>query len=220
MASAVLYIRVSTTEQAISVEAQKAALVAYASLKGLDVVQTIVDEGVSGGVPMAKRPGGSKVLELVKAKKVDAVVGTKLDRLFRSAADCLSVVQSWEKPGVALHLVDLSLDTSTPTGKFFLGVLASTAELERGLIKERVKTALAHKKSKGERVSGKAPFGYSFADGLVVENQEEQNTLAKLRQLHKLGYKATTIAKKLNDMDVPCRGARWYSASVSRILAA
>ena len=96
MVSAVAYVRVSTEEQAVagvSLEAQVAAVRAYALLRGLDLVDVVVDAGVSAGKPLADRAGGAVVLDLVKRRKVQAVIAVKLDRVFRNAGDCLTVTE-------------------------------------------------------------------------------------------------------------------------------
>lgn len=223
MTTAVAYIRVSTQEQAnggVSLAAQEAQLRAYATAKGLDLVEVVVDAGVSGGSALSTRAGGRRVLDLVKRKKVSVVLATKLDRLFRSAADCLNTTNAWDKAGLSLHLLDLGLDTGSPMGRFFLTMLSGFAELEKNLVSERTKAALAHKKSEGQRVSGFAPFGYSFEEGAVVENNEEQAVVSQIKALAAAGYKAPSIAKALNSRGVPARGARWYGRSVYNVLEA
>lgn len=81
-------------------------------MRGLELFEVIIDAGVSAGKPLAAREGGRRVLELVRARKVNAVVALKLDRLFRNCADCLTVISGWDKAAVALHLVDLGAPPS------------------------------------------------------------------------------------------------------------
>ena len=81
---AVLYLRVSTQEQAregISLAAQEAKLRAYCDLRGLQIVEVVTDAGVSGGKPMYSRAGGQRILDLVKRGAVTHVIAYKLDRL-------------------------------------------------------------------------------------------------------------------------------------------
>ena len=224
---AVGYVRVSTEEQAlegVSVEAQIASVKAYAALAGLELADVVVDAGVSGSTQMASREGGCRLLaQMKKAKDVRAVVATKLDRLFRNSVDALATTAAWDKAGIALHLIDLggqSLNTSSPMGRFLLTLLAATAEMERGLIAERTRAALAHKRSKGEQVSSQPPMGYKHADGLIVADENEQEVIAKIKRLSALGYKSSKIAKCLNDAGVPARGKCWYANSVNAALAA
>lgn len=83
------YVRVSTEEQAaegVSLDAQEAALRAYSAMRGLTLVEVVIDAGVSAGKPLSSREGGRRVLDLVKRGKVGAVIAWKLDRLFRDRA--------------------------------------------------------------------------------------------------------------------------------------
>ena len=90
--NAVGYARCSTQEQAdsgLGITAQVDRIRAYAALKGLDHIDIIIDEGISGGKPLAGRDGGRRLLDAVRQHKADAVVMLKLDRMFRNATDCL-----------------------------------------------------------------------------------------------------------------------------------
>lgn len=221
------YIRVSTDEQAregVSLEGQRAQIEAYCQMRGLHLVDVVVDAGVSGGKPLEERDGGSQLLRLARSRKVSGVVAVKLDRLFRSARDCLATVEAWEKARVALHLLDLggqSIDTGSAMGKMFLTMAAGFAELERNLVAERTQAALAHKKRKGERVSGKAPFGFQFsADGShLVEVPAEQEVISIVKGLREEGLSLRRIAEELNSRGIANRaGGRFLKTQVSRIL--
>src|ERR1043166_3785486 len=107
--SCVGYIRVSLAEQAaegISLDAQRAAIDAYAKMRGLDLVEIVAEPGVSGGKALSTRDGGRRILELVRQRRVRSVVAYKLDRLFRDCQDCLATTAGWDRGGVALHLLD------------------------------------------------------------------------------------------------------------------
>lgn len=224
----VLYIRVSTEEQAregISLKAQEATLTAYCAMRNLCLVEVVVDAGVSAGKPLAARNGGQRVLDLVKRKNVTAVVAFKLDRLFRDCADCLDVTREWDKRGVALHLVDLggqAVDTSTAMGRFFLTVMAGCAELERNQIRERTSAAMAHKSANGEYVGGEAPYGYAIAaDGVsLTPVHAEQQVIAEVHRLRGAGMSLNAIAGELAKRGFkPRQGQRWYAQQVKRMLA-
>ena len=226
MTSAIGYVRVSTEEQAnegVSVGAQIAAIRAYAAMRGLHLVDVVVDAGVSGGKPLSARDGGGRVLEMVRAKKVVAVISYKLDRLFRDASDCLGVTSSWDRAGVALHLVDMggqAIDTSTAMGRFFLTVMAGAAEMERNLVRERTRAAMQHKKAKGEYTGGRVPFGFCLSpDGVRLEpDAGEQRVLQVIDELRAEGMSIRAIARALDLDDAPSRGARWHPTTVARML--
>ena len=181
MENAVGYIRVSTEEQAtegVSIQTQDEKVRAYATRRNLNLIDVVVESGVSEGKPLEEREGGRRVLDLVRSKAVAAVVVVKLDRAFRDAADCLMVTREWDRRGVSFHILDMgrqSIDTSSAMGRIFLTMAAGFVELERNLIRERTSTALQHKKAKGERV-GEVPFGRNLADDgeTLIENPREQ----------------------------------------------
>lgn len=161
---AVAYVRVSTEEQAdvgMSLDAQEARLRAYCTLRSLNLASVYRDEAVSGGKPFAGRPAGTALLAALAAGDVAHVVVTKLDRAFRSAVDCLGTVEEWRGAGIALHLVDMggqAVDTSSAMGEFFLLLMAGMAQWELATIRERTRTALQHKRARGERL-GADPLG-------------------------------------------------------------
>ena len=170
MPAAVAYLRVSTEEQAtegVSLGAQEAKLRAYCAMRGLELAELVVDPGVSAGKPLASRPGGERLLALVRSRRVRHVVAFKLDRLFRDCANCLDVTRAWDRAGVSLHLVDLggqAVDTSSAMGRFFLTVMAGAAELERNQVAERTRFAMRHKHDRGEFNGGQPRYGYRVAD--------------------------------------------------------
>jgi len=225
--AAVAYVRVSTEEQAaegVSLDAQIAAVRAYATLRGLDLVDVVVDAGVSAGKPLADRPGGAVVVDLVRRRKVRAVVAVKLDRVFRNAGDCLVVTEGWDKAGVALHLVDMggqAIDTSSAMGRFFLTVMAGAAEMERNLISERTASALAHKRATGRKSNANATIGLRVAadDETMVVDADEARAIELVRSLRASGHPVREIVEALDRAGIPPRGARWHATTVNRMLA-
>lgn len=231
---AVCYMRVSTEEQAVlgvSLDAQEERLKAYCLMSNLQILKMIREEGVSGAKDLATRPGGKEMLELIHKKKATNIVALKLDRLFRDTANALQETSSWDKAGVALHLVDLggqSLNTSSAMGKFFITMMAGIAELERNLIGERTSSALQHMKSQKD-VYGSTPFGYDRQtppggdpggkDDLLVINKSEQDTLQKIKKWHSQGWSLRKIANELTNKNVATKqGGKWYASTVSYIL--
>ncbi len=226
------YVRVSTQEQAgegVSLDVQKAALRNYCAMRGAELVDVVVDAGVSAGKPLSSREGGRRVLAAVAAGDVAGVVAFKLDRLFRDCADCLSVVRKWDALGVALHLVDLggqTVDTSTAMGRFFLTVMAGAAELERNLIGERTKAALAHIREQGGTL-GREALGWRRGAALdehgrrVVEPDDvEAATVARIRELRCEGHSLRAIAGQLGaEGRRTKRGGRWAAETVRNVLA-
>jgi DNA invertase Pin-like site-specific DNA recombinase len=231
MVSVVGYARVSTDEQAlsgVSLDAQQAAIRAYCAMRNLSATEIVVDAGVSAGKPLASREGGRRVLDLVRGGSVLAVVAYKLDRVFRDCADCLGVVRDWDHRGVSLHLVDLggqTIDTGTAMGRFFLTVMAGAAELERNLVGERTKVALAHLRATGVRLGrdalGWERTGASDAHGrlVVADLVDETDTVQRIIAMSAEGMPLRAIAARLEvDGRKTKRGGRWYASTVRAVL--
>ncbi len=225
MKKAAVYIRVSTTEQAnegVSLDAQLDRARAYCTLSGLELVAVLREEGVSASKPLATRPLGSELTRLVAAGEVTEVVALKLDRLFRDSVDALTVTKSWDKAGVALHLVDMagqSLSTGSAMGRFFLGMMAGFAELERNLIAERTSAAMQHLKAEGRHV-GAPGLGQRMEAGELVANPEESATVARILELRQAEKTLREIAATLTaEGRRTKRGGKWGPETVRQVLA-
>jgi DNA invertase Pin-like site-specific DNA recombinase len=96
--------------------------------------------------------------------------------------------------------------------------MAATAEFERDVIAERTRTALAYKRSRGERVSRHAPFGSRFEGDRLVPDGKEQRAIQRARVLRKSGLTYRAIRDALERERVPCRGRRWHLSTVHAIL--
>jgi DNA invertase Pin-like site-specific DNA recombinase len=156
--------------------------------------------------------------------EAQAIIITKLDRGFRSASDCLVNVEAWETGGVALHILNLggqTIDTSTPTGKFFITIMAGAAELERNLIRERCNDGRKTRRAQGQRI-GEIPFGYSLADDgkTLVASGEEQEAITLAVKLRAEGHSAASIARELNRRGIPTKkgSGSWTHVQVIRLL--
>jgi DNA invertase Pin-like site-specific DNA recombinase len=110
-----------------------------------------------------------------KARSWDALVVVKLDRLTRSVRDLCTLVESFERGSVNFVSLAESVDTGSAAGKLFLNITGALGQWEREVIGERTAHALAHLKAQGRRISGRAPFGFTFGeDGAVVPCEREQ----------------------------------------------
>ena len=225
---AICYVRCSTQEQAdsgLGLEAQAERIRAYCVMRKLELLDIITDAGVSGGKPLASRDGGQQLLTMIRQRKADAVVMLKLDRMFRNAGDCLTTVETWEKAGVALHVVDLggnAIDTTSAAGRFMLVVLAGAAEMERNLTRERTRSAMAIKKSNGQRV-GAVPFGFDLADDgtTLIPNEREHAVIRDMRAMKASRMTLREIAFALTERGVPTKtgkASRWTHSAVARIV--
>jgi len=148
---AVLYIRASTTEQAITLDDQERRLLAYAEALGLRVVTICTDAGVSARD--LDRPALQRALALLESGEADTLVVTKLDRLTRSVRDLAELCDRYfPEGGASLVSLGESVDTHSASGRLVIKVLACVSEWEREVISERTKSALAELKRQGKRL--------------------------------------------------------------------
>ncbi len=164
------YRRSSTTDQIAGFEAQDDQLRATGCTK-------IFGEMTSS---VSQRDQLEAALDFVR--EGDCLVVTKLDRLCRSVADLVAITERLRAKGVALRILSMNLDTTTPTGKLMLNLLGSIAEFERELMLERQREGIAKAKREG-RYRGRAPTARRLAP--------------QVRELRSSGIPAREIAAKL-----------------------
>lgn len=204
---ALLYIRVSTDEQAksgLSLESQATVLRGEAERRGWTVAAELVDEvSAKRG---SRRPQFIEARRMLSAGEADVLLATRLDRMSRSVVDFAALMAAAQDEGWQVVALDLGLDTSTTTGRMVAHILAAVAEAEREVIGQRTSAALIAKRRRGEHVGRRStlPLGV-VAD--VVAKRAAGMTLA-------------AIAEALNAAQTPTGqgGSRWYPASVRAVL--
>lgn len=218
---AIGYARVSTDKQAdrgVSLDAQAEKIRAIGVVHNAELLDIIVDGGESA--KSLQRPGMERLLALVDAKKVQAVVIAKLDRLTRSVKDLCELLEWFERRDVALISVAESLDTSSAAGRLVLNIMTAVSQWEREAIGERTRDAMDHKRTNGERV-GNIRFGYRLgADGKHVEpDAAEQAVIKEISRLRQSGHTLRGIASALNRQELRTRRASpWRLESVARLV--
>lgn len=152
-----LYTRVSTSDQ--SCERQIAELTDYAARANLEIVATLNETASGAKNDRAER---KKVMELARKGLVDMILVTELSRWGRSTTDLRTTIEELAVRQIAVRALNgPDLDISTAQGKLMLNLLASISEFERDLLQERIKSGIAHARSKGTksgRAIGRPPF--------------------------------------------------------------
>ncbi|HEY9684086.1 MAG TPA: recombinase family protein [Oculatellaceae cyanobacterium] len=146
--TAVIYCRVSTEDQ--SCERQERDLKVFAERAGYDV-KAIYKETASGAKNDRKQR--AEVMKLAQARQIDAVLVTELSRWGRSTTDLLETLNRLASFNVSvIAQTGMTFDLSSAQGKLMLGIMASLAEFERDLLRERVKSGLNAAKAKGVKL--------------------------------------------------------------------
>ena len=199
---AILYARVSTQEQAdsgLGMEAQFTQMKKLCELRGFEIVNECLDDGVSGTI--RDRVGLRCALEEVE-RIGGVLVVYSLSRLARSTRHLLDIADRLQDAGCNLVSVTESIDTTSPTGKFTFTVLAAVAQLERDLTSERTKAALAEAKAKG-----------------IVPGPKVEDDPSVVRIVMRRGNQSwTDLAETLNDLGyTTARGASFTHVQVKRV---
>ena len=128
---------------------------AFAEARGW-VITEYTDHGVSGA--RTSRPALDALLAAARARRIDVVLTTKLDRLARSTRHLVGLAAELEALGVELVVTDQAIDTTTPAGRLMFHVLSAIAEFERDLIRERVVAGIRRARSQGRHVGRPAKY--------------------------------------------------------------
>jgi site-specific DNA recombinase len=203
-----IYTRVSTEhgldQEFNSLDAQYDAASAYIKSQahaGWALIRSRYDDGgYSGG--STDRPDLQRLLDDIRARKIDVIVVYKVDRLTRSLADFAKLVELFDAQGVSFVSVTQQFNTTTSMGRLTLNVLLSFAQFEREVTSERIRDKIAASKRKGLWVGGPLPLGYAMKDGkiAVIEHETERVRLIYRRYLELSGVNA--LVRDLRDKDV------------------
>lgn len=207
IAGAVGYVRVSTEEQSLSglgLEAQRAAIETECKRRAVPLLHVFTDAGLSA--KDLHRPALQEAIARLDQGYGEILVAAKLDRLSRSVRDVVAVLDHSAKHGWRVLTLDLAIDTTTPFGEAMVAVSAAFAQLERRLIGERTRAALAVTKAQGTRLGRES----------LIEPDLERRIVAE----HKQGEGWSEIARMLNSEGVPTTygGRQWYPSTVRGVV--
>lgn len=187
------YVRVSTEEQAesgLGLDAQRSRCSAICQAKGWPEPTFYVDEGISGVKSLDKRPALQRLMDDAQSGLVDVLVISSLDRLGRRLVIVLNLVEELcYHNQVALVSCKESFDTSTPQGTFVMHMFVAMAELERGMISQRTREALAEREKRDGEHGGGLPYGYMRTPYV----EEDPNTGPIVRKVFALRKKGLTL---------------------------
>jgi DNA invertase Pin-like site-specific DNA recombinase len=165
---AIGYCRVSTDEQQLGPIAQKDAMQAWATARGVRLVVIHEDLGVSGGAELDRCPGLLAALGAVQDHGAGLLLVAKRDRLARDVVKAAMVESLAKRAGARVVSADGVGDGDDPAAQLLRTMVDAFAQNERAMTRSRVRAALAVKKARGERV-GNVPYGYRVAmDGKML----------------------------------------------------
>ena len=199
MKKCALYARVSTLEQ--HVETQLYDLRQLAAQRGFEVVAEYTDQGISG--TKARRPGLDALMADARRRKYSVLLVAAFDRVARSTRHFLQVTSELDSLGVEFVSRRENIDTSGPMGRLFLTLIASIAELEADLIKERIRAGMRRRKLEGYRL-GRQPLDVDHEN--LVGDRLSGMSLTKVAKKYSVS-RATVIRL--------CRAAQRHESELS-----
>jgi DNA invertase Pin-like site-specific DNA recombinase len=209
---AVAYLRVSTDDQQLGPEAQRAAIEAWAARGGVRIASWHTDQGVSGSAPLERRPALLAAIDEVTACQAGVLIVARRDRLARDVILAAMVERLCERKGTRLISAagegTEGASADEPTGQLMRHIVDAFAEYERALIRTRTRVALEAKRARGER-AGTVPWGFREGENRrLVPDEREQAALRLAAVLRTEGRSYRQIVAHLRETGVANRRGR------------
>ena len=188
MKRAALYARVSTVDQ--HHESQLLDLQQLAAHRGWEIVETYVDHGVSG--IRTRRPALDRLMADAARHKFEVVAVAAFDRMARSVRHLLEILDEFNRLGLEFVSVRENIDSGGPLGRAVFVIVGAVAQLERDLIRERVRSGMRRARLEG-RLLGRRPLDLDHA--AILRDRARGLSLGQLAKLHQASR--TTIRRIL-----------------------
>lgn len=193
-----IYSRVSTEEQAkegLSIDAQIDKCKSFCNARDWNLFKVYKDAGYSAGT--LNRPALELLLRDAQEAKFDIILVYKIDRFSRNLKDLILVLDELKSKKINFTSVTEQIDTTSAMGEAFFQIIGVFAQLERGMVKERVELAFERKIKFGEALF-RAPFGYVYQNKKLVQDPENAPKVKEIFEMwaNRIDYKE--ISNKFN----------------------
>jgi DNA invertase Pin-like site-specific DNA recombinase len=195
MNRAVIYSRVSTNEQTI--DNQLKVLREVAERKGLEVVNEISDEGISGAKGRDARKGFDELIKGAVRKEFDVILVWDVSRLGRSLKHLVSFLDDIQSTNCDLYIHQNGLDTTTPSGKMMFQMIGVFSEFERSMIRERVIAGQQRAKAEGKHIGRKS----NLTEGVINAVQQLRANSVPIKRIAKDMHIGVGTVYKILEMD-------------------
>ena len=199
-----IYSRVSTEEQAkegLSVDAQIDKCESFCKARGWEVFKVYKDSGFSAG--SLNRPALELLLRDAEDKRFNIILVYKIDRFSRKLKDLITILEDLKMKGINFTSVTEQIDTTSAMGEAFFQIIGVFAQLERGMVKERVQLSFDRKINLGE-VLYRAPFGYIYQNKKLVKHPENVEKVKEIFEMWNAGINYKEICKKFDISPSTC----------------
>ncbi len=217
MTQAVAYLRCSGLGAGTDTwERQLEAIRAFCLAEGYELIREYREDAIAGKLDREDRPAFQQMVTELAENGCKVIIVERLDRLARRYSTQESLITFVYGAGLSLFAADTGEDVTEalmgdPMRRALIQIQGIFAELDKNMLVLKLKKARERIRASGQRCDGKKPYG--FRPG-------EQEILATIRKLRALGSQPETIARHLNELEIPSRyGKRWHSGTVSKILS-
>jgi len=203
-----IYTRKSTTERLdqdfSSLDNQRESAENYIKSQqheGWTTSSELYDDGGFTGANI-ERPALQKLLNDIKAGKINCVVVYKVDRLSRSLLDFSQLLEFFDKNNVVFVSITQHFNTNTSMGRLTLNILLSFAQFEREIISERTRDKLGAARKRGQWLGGRPPFGYRYNPNekcKIIIDPDQANIVRKVFKLYLEKNSALEVAQTMNE---------------------
>ena len=183
---AVIYSRISTSDKGQTIENQLRVLREVAERKGLEVVQEIADEGISGAKGRDERKGFDELIKGAVRRDYDIILVWDVSRLGRSLKHLVSFLEDIQSAKCDLYIHTSGIDTSTASGKMMFQMLSVFSEFERSMIRERVIAGQQRAKANGVKLGRKTNVNDAVITA-VYQLRKNNVTIKKIATDLKIG---------------------------------
>lgn len=207
-----LYARVSTEEQSrhgLSLGEQERSLEEYTKAHNLKIVDKYIDAGISARKRYTKRPELLRLLDDVKAGKIDTILFIKLDRWFRNVADYYEVQRILDESKVSWRATQEDYETVTASGRFKVNIMLSVAQDEADRASERIKFVFEGKRERNEPCGGKIPKGYKRENKHIVLDEATAPLVRKAFDVYFESGSLSAASRAVPELGLTYRSGRY-----------
>ena len=191
--------RVSTSDKDQDPETQLMPMREFCAAQGLEIYDEYTDHAPAND--LAHRVRWRDLLDDAAKKKFSVVLVFKLDRAFRSVKHMHDTLAAWEMVGVSFKSIREQFDTSTALGRLLLNLLASLAEFELEMIRERVKAGMDRARRQGKQIGRPSVWDrrdFSRRFGAILERLNAGD-ISRRKAAEELGIGYATLKRLLDD---------------------
>ncbi len=193
-----IYARVSTEEQAkegLSIDAQIDKCKSFCNARDWKIFKIYKDAGYSAG--SLNRPALELLMRDANEQKFDIILVYKIDRFSRNLKDLIMILDELKQKHINFTSVTEQIDTTSAMGEAFFQIIGVFAQLERGMVRERVELSFDRKIKFGEYLA-RAPFGYVYQNKKLVIDKENADKVKEIFEMWARDINYKEISKKFN----------------------